>query len=86
MFVILMMAMSVSVCSSLSHVQLFVTSQTVARQGPLSMVLSRQEYWSGLSFPPSGDLPNPGVEFSSPVSPALQADSLPPAPENPCLW
>ena len=74
MFVILMMAMSVSVCSSLSHVQLFVTSQTVARQGPLSMVLSRQEYWSGLSFPPSGDLPNPKIK---PRSPLLETDSLP---------
>ena len=40
------------------------------------MGFSRQEYWSGLPFPPSGDLPNPGIEFASPVSPALQADSL----------
>ena len=35
---------------------------------------SRQEYWSALPYPPSGDLPNPGIE---PGSPALQADSLP---------
>ena len=41
---------------------------------PLSMVFSRQEYWSGLPFPIPGDLPNPGIE---PRSPALQADSLP---------
>ena len=34
----------------------------------------RQEYWSGLSFPSLGDVPNPGIE---PISPALQADSLP---------
>ena len=47
--------------------------RTVARQAPLSMGLSRQEYWSGLPFPSPGNLPNPGIE---PGSPALQADSL----------
>ena len=41
------------------------------------MGLSRQEYWSGLPCPPSGDLPNPGIE---PRSPTLQADSLPSQP------
>ena len=46
---------------------------TVARQAPLSMVFSRQEYWSGLPFPSPGDLPNPGIE---PGSPVLQADAL----------
>ena len=63
-----------------------VTPRPCSLQGPLSMGLSRQEYWSGLSFPPTGDLPNPGVEFSSPVSPALQPDSIPAASENPRLW
>ena len=58
----------------LSCVQLLVTPWTVALQTPLSMGLFRQEYWSGLSFPPPGDFPNPGIE---PVSPALQEDSLP---------
>ena len=43
----------------------------------LSMGFSRQEYWSGLPFPTSGDLPDPGIEPTSPISPALQADSLP---------
>ena len=38
------------------------------------MEFSRPEYWSGLPFPSSGDLPNPGIE---PRSPALQVDSLP---------
>ena len=52
----------------LSHVQLFAIPQTVARQIPLSMEFSRQEYWSGLTFPTPGDLPNPGIE---PTSPAL---------------
>ena len=58
---------------SLSHVQLFVTPWTVADQAPLSMGFSRQEYWSGLSFPSPGDLPNPGIE---PRSPTLLADAL----------
>ena len=44
---------------------------------PLSMGFSRQKYWSGLPFPPPGDLPNPGIKPISPSSPALQADSLP---------
>ena len=47
---------------------------TVAPQAPLSMGFPRQEYWSGLPFPSTRDLPNPGTE---PGSPALQVDSLP---------
>ena len=47
---------------------------TVARQAPLSMGFSRQEYWSGLPFPSPGDPPDPGTEAGSP---ALQAESLP---------
>ena len=39
-----------------SHIQLFVTQQTVARQAPLSMGSSKQEYWSRLTFPTPGDL------------------------------
>ena len=57
--------------------KLFVTPWTIVHQAPLSMGFSRQEYWSGLPFPPPGDLPNPGSEPMSPVSPALQVDSLP---------
>ena len=45
----------------------------VAHQAPLSLEFSRQEYWRGLPFPPSGDLPDPGIK---PWSPSLQADSL----------
>ena len=56
------------------------TAWTVARQVPLSMEFSRQEYWSGLSCLPSGDLPNPGIE---PRSPSLQAGSL---PSELCVW
>jgi len=59
---------------SLSRVQLFATTWTVARQCPLSMEFSRQEYWSGLPLPSPGDLPNLGIE---PGSPALQVDALP---------
>ena len=59
---------------SLSPVQLFATPWSVASQIPPSMGFSRQEYWSGLPFPSSGDLPDPGIE---PRSPTLQADSLP---------
>ena len=54
-----------------SHVQLFATSWTVAHHVPLSMGFPRQEYWSGLPFPLPGDLPDPGIEPSSPASPAL---------------
>ena len=61
---------------SLSHVQLFVTLWTVACQGPLSLGFFRQEYWSGLPFPPPGDLSNLGTEPVSPSSPALQVDSM----------
>ena len=60
----------------LSHVQLFETLWTVARQPPLSMGFSRQEYWSGLSFPSPGDLPYLGMEPMSPMSPALDGQSL----------
>ena len=55
----------------LSHVQVFVTPWTVARQAPLSVGFSRQEYCSGLSCPPLGNLPNPGIEPTSLASPAL---------------
>ena len=53
------------------------TLWTVARQAPLSVGFFRQECWSRLPFPPPGDLPDPGIELESSVSPALQADSLP---------
>ena len=58
----------------LSHVQLFKTPWTIARQAPLSMGFSRQEQWIGLPFPSLGDRPNLGIE---PMSPAWQVNSLP---------
>ena len=56
------------------------TPLTVALQAPLSMGFFRQEYQSGLPFPPPGNLPNLGIEPVSPVFPALQADSSPAQP------
>ena len=50
------------VVQSLSHVQLFTTPWTVARQVLLSVAISRQEYWGVLSFPSPGDLSDPGIE------------------------
>ena len=62
----------VCILSHFSHVQLFVTLWTVARQAPLSMGFSRWEYWSGLPCPPpSGDLPDPGIKPKSLMSPTL---------------
>ena len=49
------------------------TPWTVAHQAPLPMEFSRQEYWSGLPYPPPGDLLDPGIKL---VSSALQADSF----------
>ena len=64
--------MRVCALSRFSRVQFFATPRTIAHQSPLSMGFSRQEYWSGLPFPPPpGDLPNPGIEPASLTSPAL---------------
>ena len=54
----------------LSSVPLFETQWTIARQAPLSMGVSRQEYWSGLPCSP-GDLPHPGIDPTSLMSPGL---------------
>ena len=51
----------------LSCVQVFVTPRAVALQAPLSMGFSRQEYLSGLPFLTPGDLPDPGIEPTSPA-------------------
>ena len=55
----------------------FMNPWTIARQAPLSIEFSRQEYWRRLPFPSVRDLPNPGIE---PDSSALQTDSLPSEP------
>ena len=59
---------------SLTWVQLFATPWTVAHEAPPSMEFRRQEYWSGLPFPSSGDLPNPRIK---PKSRTLQTDASP---------
>ena len=62
----------VCVCAcALSPVWLFTMPWTLACQAPLSMGFSRQEYWSRLPWPPLGDLPDPGIEPGSLMSPAL---------------
>ena len=58
---------------SVTQLCLSVTPRTIARQAPLSMEFSGQEYWGGLPFLSKGDLPDQGIE---PGSPALQVDSL----------
>ena len=64
-----------------------MTPWTVAHQAPLFTGFSKQEYWSGLPFPPPGDFPDSGMEPGSPVSPALAVDSLPLAPHGkPHVW
>ena len=50
---------------------LFATPWTISCQAPLSVEFSKQEYWSGLPFPPPEDLPNPGILPASLASPAL---------------
>ena len=66
----------VSLCACmLSHFSRFwlsVAPWNIARQAPLFMGFSSQEYWSGLPFSPPKDLPNPGIEPTTPTSPALQ--------------
>ena len=56
---------------------------TVTHRAPLSMELSRQEYWSELPFPTPEDLPDPGIESVSSASPALKVGSLPAEPSGP---
>ena len=54
-----------------SRVLLFVTPRTLARQAPLPMKFSRQEYWSSLPFPPPGDLSNSRIKLEFSASSAL---------------
>ena len=64
------------VCQITSVVSNFTTLWTVTHQAPLSMGFSRQEYWSGLSCPPPGDLPSAAIKATSSASFALEEDSL----------
>ena len=58
-------------CTVHSCMRLFAAPWTVAHQAPLPMEFSRQGYWSKVPFPTPGDLPDPGIEPASLVSPAL---------------
>ena len=69
--------MSTCCCSVAQSCLTLCDPMTAAHQVPLFMGFSRQECWSGLPFSPPGDLPSPGIK---PMSPALQADSLPSEP------
>ena len=66
----------VCVLSCFSHVWLLATPWTVACQVPLSVGFSEWEYWSGLPCPPPWDLPDPRIEPTSPLSPALAGGSF----------
>ena len=72
-YIYMKMAIKSSVCVLDAQSCLFAIQWTLAHQTPLSMGFSRQEYWSELPVHSPGDLPNPGIQ---PTSPALQADSL----------
>ena len=65
---------------SLSCVRLFATPWTESLKAPLSMEFSSQVYWSGLPFPPPGDLPDPGIKPMCPASPALAGEFFTPEP------
>ena len=67
-------SVSLSVC--LSHLVMFDSMTSWTWQAPLSMEFSRQEYWSGLKFPPPGDLPYLGIKLVSPVAPSLAGKFL----------
>ena len=64
------------VVQSLSHIQLFAISWTVAHQAPLFLEFSRLEYCNRLPYPPPGDLPDPGIKPTSLMSPPLAGGFL----------
>ena len=72
--------------SHFSHVQLFVTLRTRARQAPLSVGFSRQVYWSGLPCSSPGDLPDAGMELVSLTSPALAGGFFTTSPREKPLY
>ena len=77
MFLKLTWSRIVHVCSVARLCPTLSTPRTVALQAPLSMEFFRQEYWSGLPFTHPGDLPDLGIEPTSPAAPALTVNSLP---------
>ena len=77
----------ISVCVP-SHVCLFATPRTITRQAALSTGFPRQEYWSGLPCSPPGDLPNPGIELTSPTLAGRFFTTLPQGKQwiSPRMW
>ena len=73
--------------SGFSHVRLFTKLWTIACLAPVSMELSRQEYWNGLPLPTPGALPDSGIEPESLASPALAVRFFTTAPPwKPVPW
>ena len=64
----------------------FVTPWTAAHQSPLYVEFSKQEYWSGLPFPPAGDLPDPGIKPVSPVLAGRFFTAEPPGKPHFFIW
>ena len=64
----------------------FATPWTIALQAPLSMGFPRQEHWSGLPFPPLGDIPNPGWEPTSPAVAGVFSAAEPPWNPQKCCY
>ena len=77
--------MVLGLVSMRSCVWLFAAPWAVAHQAPLSTGFSRQEYWSGLPFPPRGGLPNPGIDPTSLTSPAFADPFFTTVPSGKCL-
>ena len=67
---------------AVNHVCLFGTPPTVAHPAPLSMGFPRQEFWSGLPFPPPGILLNPGIKSMCPLLTARFFTTEPPGKQN----
>ena len=76
---------AVFMCYMLSCVRLFGTPRTVTHQVPPPMGLYRQEYWSGLLFPPPWDLPDPEMETVSPASSAIEGGFFTTKSSGKCL-
>ena len=72
--------------SVLSHAELSAAPWTVAHQAPLSMEIFKQEYWSGLPFPPPEDLPDPEIKPMSSTSPSLAGRFFTTEPPGGTQW
>ena len=81
------MSVCVYACSVAKSCPTLWDPMDLAHQVPLSIGFSRQEYWSGLAFPPLGDLPDPEIEPMSHVSPAFRGILCPLSHQgHPIFW